>query len=531
VSFVEFLWVSMYTSGTCTCIKLYALLYKLFNVNTISLTTSLNLFLLSERADILRQDKLPYSERTFDAALVSLGLSLGTAGTDTDTSDEVVASNNNEEGIEKIDTMAYYQYGHRNSPYPSSRRNNRQYVQPSPSAVIANYFLKTHGGTHAIQCLLSLLASLLGVACLLLPSFPSAAVAMAATTAATATSKKALSPQSLSRQIMLASTKYQLLQQTLLLALAKHASGLLGAVLLGASRIPQLGIRNTRRHLESVALDPVGQYMFYCSLLVVWMGWFGGGSSGGMSQYIAKLRGSVISIMNASAVSSGGDGTQQQVTELLNTLSQNQPPWYLSQSRGGSIIPLVLLAPILMREIISIMWVVSDVLTLVFTSSGGITGKFMQKVLTGCRSILDAFMSILITSDKWRKADSFQRQRSLAKLVSQCSLGMELVIGAILIGDAIQSFWRFAFLGTDTIAVGSGTESNGVIGGRLPFKCVMGKMICAHLYTNFLLSRRRKFQVLVGSIRGGAILDRVLDVLIDPRKEMGLAGDDEEEEE
>ena len=426
--------------------------------------------------------------------------------------------------------MAYYQYGHRNSLSHQQRNNYNMEkqqqvggVQPSTSAVIANYFLKTHGGTHVIQCVLSMLSSLLGVACLLLPSFPCTATNAAATTSS------ALTAQALSRQILLSTTKYQLLQQTLLLALAKHAAGFLGAIFLGASRIPELGLRNTRRHLEMVAMDPIGQYLFYCSILVVWMSWFsgigvGGTRGGGMNDYVAKLRGSVNLIMNsaaAAAAASSADATttnaspESAVSQLLNTLTQTPPPWYLSQSRGASIIPFLLLGPILLREIISICWVISDVLTLAFTSSGGMSAKFMQGILAGCRSVLDAFMSILISSDKWRKADSFQRQRSLAKLVSQCSLGMELCVGGILIGDAIQAFWRFAFIGPD-IADGSGGSV------RLPFKFVLGKMVCAHLYLNFLLSRRRKIQAFIGSIRGGAILDRVLDVLIDPKKEMGL---------
>ncbi|KAL7515822.1 hypothetical protein ACHAWX_000897 [Stephanocyclus meneghinianus] len=466
---------------------------------------------IRDRADILLQDKLPFSERTFDAALVSLGLSLGTAGTDSDDSERTADK--------PIETMAYYQYGHRSSIYPhNSRMSNQQFVQPSTSAVIANYFLKTHGGTHAVQCLLSLLASILGVACLLLPSFPTAGTAALAAAQST---KAVVDAQKLSRAILLGATKCQLLQQTLLLAVAKHASGLIGALLLGASKIPELGIRNTRRHLELVASDPVGQYLFYCSLLVVWMSWFGGSGGDGMAGYIARLKGTVISIMNASV--GAGDSQEQSLaaTELLNALSKNPPPWYLSQSHGGSLIPNIILAPILLREIISIIWVTSDVLTLVLASSVGITGRLMHGVLSSCRSIIDAFMSILITSDKWRKADSFQRQRLLAKLVSQCSLGMELVMGAVLIGDAIQSFWKFAFLGPN---VALGSDGNVANGSSPPFKVVLGKTVCAHFYLNFLLTRRRKIQVLVGSIRGGAFLDRVLDILIDPKKEMGLAG-------
>jgi len=472
---------------------------------------------IRDRATTLRRDRLPYSERTFDTALVSLGLSLGTAGTD-----KYVSVDGN--GVGKVDTMAYYQYGHGNSIHPSSRningQNHQHGVQPSTSAVIANYFLKTHGGTHVIQCLLSLLASVLGMACLVLPSFPSSAGATGTASAAVAN----MNSKSISRKILLSTMKYQLMQQTLLLAMAKHASGLLGAVFLGASRIPQLGVRNARRHLELVALDPVGQYLFYCSLLVAWMGWFGGGNGTSMSDYMAGLKGSVISIMNASAAtaatssdaSSGANSqdTAAVATQLLDTLSQNPPPWFLSQSYGGSIISILILGPILLREIVSVIWVFSDVLTLAFTSSGGMTGKLLSAMLSGCRSILDAAMSVLITSEKWRKADSFQRQRTLAKLVSQCSLTMELAVGGLLLGDAIYSFYSFAFIGSAG-------------GDRLPFKFVLGKMACAHLYINYLLSRRRKIATVVGSIRGGAMFSRVLDVLIDPRKEMGLLDNDE----
>jgi len=484
---------------------------------------------IRDRADLLRRDRLPYSERTFDAALVSLGLSLGTAGTDKD-SEYVMEDGEKFSGT--VESLAYYQYGHRHSTSGDRQKMSQRHIPLSTPAVIANYFLKTHGGTHIVQCLLSLLASVLGVACLMLPAFPSSA-AVGATAASSATT---MNPKSLSRKIFLSSIKYQLMQQTLLLAMVKHASGLLGVVSLGASRIPQLGIRNARRHLELVAMDPVGQYLFYCSLLVVWIGWFGGNSGGGMGDFVSKLRGGVISIMNASAAatataassdattSSGNvsKDTAATVAQLLDTLSQQPPPWFLSQPTGGFVIPILILGPVLLREIVSILWVFSDVLTLAVTTSGGATmaGRFCSGVLSGCRSILDACMSILITSDQWRNADSFQRQRALAKLVSRCSLVMELAVGVILMGDAIQSFWGFAFVGS--------AASGG--GGRLPFKCVLGKMACAHLYLNFLLSKRKKIAAVVGSVReggGGAIVNRVLDVMIDPKKEMGLSEDDE----
>lgn len=444
----------------------------------------LTYYLSRDQAEILLRDKLPYPERMFDAALVSLGLSLGTAGTDADNSDSATSSKKKSD--DKFIETPYYQYTYR---YP--RMSNKQYVQPSTSAVIANYFLKTHGGTHLIQCLLSLLASVLGVACLLLPSFP------------TNVSDK-IDGNSLIRGLTLASAKCSLLQQTLLLAVAKHASGLIGALLLGASKIPELGLRDTRKYLEVVTSDPVGQYLFYCSLLVVWLNL-------GAAQ-IASMKTLVTSLQNAATIDSN-----DKIVEVLNRLSQNPPPWYLKQSTGGYMIPIIMLLPILLREVISIAWVVSDVLTLAFTSSGGLTGKFMHGMLLSARSIIDATMSIVVTSEKWRKADSFTRQRTLAMLVSRCSLGMELAVGGILIGDAIQLFWRFAFVLTENGAT------------KPSYRVVLGKILCAHLYLNFLLSRRKSIKILIGSIRGGAFLDRVLDVLIDPEKEMGLIEEEKDD--
>ncbi|KAK1746799.1 hypothetical protein QTG54_002143 [Skeletonema marinoi] len=289
------------------------------------------------RAHILRKDKLPYAERTFDSALVSLGLSLGTAGLDVDEDDIVsISTDGVEEGDEDAEskatttTMAYYQYGHNNN---SHQQQNQQYVQPSTSAVIANYFLKTHGGTHLLQCVLSLLASVLGMACLVLPPFPSAAALVAAATASNNNNNKVATVTSvqLSRRILNSTTKHQLLQQTLLLAMAKHVSALVGAVILGAQRIPTLGIRNARRHLELVALDPVGQYLFYCSILVVWLGWFGGGNNGSGVEFVSGLRRSVISIQNtaSAAVAGGAENAEvEAMSQLLDVLSQSSPPWF-----------------------------------------------------------------------------------------------------------------------------------------------------------------------------------------------------------
>ena len=525
---------------------------------------------IRQRANILRHDPLllpsssflSYDERILDTALVSVGLSLGTAGTDQDPHLKIRNKGEGEEEDDDdedenavrntvIQPMAYYQYGHRGDDSQDGRRgkntSQRPATIPSTSSTtmvgaISDYFLKTHGGTHIVQFLLSLLTSGLGVACLILPPFPSSTSYLSASTkattiagagTATVTTKPSSSSSSiLSHQILRSTLKYQLLQQTLVLGMAKHASGLLGAALIGATQIPNLGLRNVRRHLELVAsVDPLGRYLFYCSLLVVWMGWFTGGcggasssSAGNMREYIARMRGSILSIMNAAAATTaaaaaasaastasssspegGGGDTRSSsssisqeaavTTQLLNTLMESPPPWFLSRSYGY-ILPILILMPVLLREIISVIWVISDVLSLMVVSTKSKSVKvLLGSFLSSCRTILDGSLRVLLamTSNTNEElslssyADSFHRQRTLAVLVLQCSSVMELAVGGILFWDAIQSFWNFAFV-TPTVTMTTTTIS----GARLPFKCVLGKMACAHLYLNFLQSTKRR---------------------------------------
>ena len=190
--------------------------------------------------------------------------------------------------------------------------------------------------------------------------------------------------------------------------------------------------------------------------------------------------------------------------------------------------PVLVLAPVLLREVTSVMWVCSDVLALISSSSaggGGVAGAILSGALSSSRAGIDAFMSLIVTPERWRDADSFRRQRTLSSLVSRTSLLAELAVGGVLIADAAQSFWTFAFVGP------TATGGGGIGGRRSHFGRVAGKMACAHLYINFLLSRRKKIADAVGSIRGGAFVNRVLEILNDPRKEMGLSVDDEDDEE
>jgi hypothetical protein len=459
---------------------------------------------IRSRANELRQDVTllvadtrSYSERAYDTALVSVGLALGTAGTDMDNTN----FDNDGRGGKVDSVMAYYRHGHRNND--SHRRGNKDRYhddeeeeiqqQQRLSVLLSEYFVMTHGGTHIAQCLLSLLASILGVSCLLLPSFPLHGLGM--TIGGSNTDAKAFS-----RHILLSTTKCQLLQQTLLVAMTKHASGIIGAINLGAHQIPRAGIRDARRRIELVASDPVGQYLFYCSLLAVWIGWFGGGGNGTgrMGEYVSKVKGDVISIMNAAAITTttttAADSTITEPTvQLLNALAHHPPPWFLCQSSTygiGHIVPFLILGPILLREVISVMWVCSDVLTLLSASTSGMTGAILSRVLTTSSTAMDVFMSTLISWERWRDADSFQRQRTLSLLVSRISLLLELAVGVVLLVDAAVSFWTFAFIGGPTTT--ATTSGNAMISGHYPFRSMLGKTVCAHLYINFLLSRKKK---------------------------------------
>jgi hypothetical protein len=123
--------------------------------------------------------------------------------------------------------------------------------------------------------------------------------------------------------------------------------------------------------------------------------------------------------------------------QLLDTLSRQPPPWYMCQSPCGAgiVVPILVLAPVLLREVTSVMWVISDVLALLSSSSsssaggGGVAGAVLSKALSSSRAGIDAFMSLLVTPERWRDADSFRRQRTLSSLVSRTSLLAELAVG------------------------------------------------------------------------------------------------------
>ena len=389
------------------------------------------------------------SEERFESALLSLGLALGTGGTDT------IETSTTMDADGEVETIAYYQCSHCNSIVTSSD-NSR------PMTLLADYIVRTNGGTHLVQTLLSLVAVSMGVACLLLPPFPGIQ------------NNKSTTAETLSLSMLRSSTKYRLMQQTLLLGAVRFLVAMLGAINLSASRIRQLGLRNARRHLEEVALHPVGQCLFSCSLLVAWL------NSSAMGDYAASMRGSVVSIMNG-AGTSGEDGASTATTrsQLLDLLSQQPPPWFSSREYGGAVIPLLILGPLLLRETISIVWTFSDLISISVSGTGPLS-RLASSLTSATRSILDMFMFVLFKSEDWRNADSFHRQKSLSRLVDRWSQLLEWAVGALLAGDAAHSFWTLAFVPSSST------------GGNMTFKRVLYKAICANMYVSALSSRRRR---------------------------------------
>jgi hypothetical protein len=101
------------------------------------------------------------------------------------------------------------------------------------------------------------------------------------------------------------------------------------------------------------------------------------------------------------------------------------------------------------------------------------------------------------------------RQKLLAELVSRISLLLEVLMGIFIVVDAMKSFWKLSLAPMTT---------------RSSFWRLIQRLVCAKLYTQFLLVRKQRISELMTTMRGGAVQlpDRVLDTLLDPKKAMGL---------
>lgn len=322
-------------------------------------------------------------------------------------------------------------------------------VEPPANAVIANYFLKSHGGAHGVQSLTSLCAVLFGIGTYFVPSAN-------------------------------LGLKIRLVQRTLICALAKHLSGFLAVATMSADSIPEVGWKQTRRRIEALVLDPVAQYLFYCALLIVW------------------VNGAVSASSAANTVVMQG---------LLEAKSDTITfPWWLQDDKWRPLCLTCIVIPILVREVVSTAWVVSDVLVLYYLSKAA---DASPAVLKAGKSMVDSIMSLLLTPKIWRSADAAQKQKLLAKLVGRISLGFEIGTCLIMVLDGIRAFVDF---------------SVAPVTSRPSILSVAKRVICARLIINFMLVRRKKVYELVTEIRGGAlhVPGRVLDCLLEPSKALGL---------
>ena len=311
-------------------------------------------------------------------------------------------------------------------------------VQASPSSVIANYFLKSHGGAHAVQCAFSFLATISGLGAIAL----------------SANSKPAIG------------LTYTMLQRTFLFAMIKHVSGMLAAASVAAKAIPKIGLSQARQWMEQLVTDPVSQYVFFNALMLLWL------------------------------------PPKPRVVEGAC--------WWWGKT---GIFPMML-GPILIREVISTMLVISDVLVLWSVggkdeSSSSSSSNGIETVLKISQSVINAIMSLLVTPGVWRTADLAQRQAILSKLVGRVSLVLEVAIGVLLLLDAAVGLFGAAFM--------SGAK-------RPPFRESLIRMVCVRLYIHFLWVRKSQIKKVALKMRGGAskLPFYILDILSEPTKALGL---------
>jgi len=393
-------------------------------------------------------------------------------------------------------------------------------VEPNSSAVIANYFLKSHGGVHGFQSAASLCSVLFGVASLLTKGKSVLPIAIGAGADALVMNDQVNLVNANSAALQL-----RLMQRCLICALAKHLSGFIAVATLSASRIPEVGWRETRMRIEELALDPVAQYLFYCALMIVWSQ--NSVVVGGTATVAAAAAGKV-------AVKAAKKAAAK-VAETAAATTASIIPWWLQKNSG--LCKVFILGPILLREIVSTIWVIADVLVLHYSSQLFVdddgdgdsttptptsTTSTTPSTLKAGKAMIDAVMSILLTPTQWRNATPAEKQKLLAKLVGKTSLGLEVATTAILVVDALRAFVNY---------------SVAPVAERPSIFSIAKRIACARLMINFMLVRKKKVVDLLGKIRGGAgyVPGRVLDCLLEPGKAMGLdmmeSGDESEKDE
>lgn len=411
LSWFLFLGVISSQLATC-CFGLYFIHICIFGMELTGkwngMEYQMNYYASSDRADVLREE---------DPLLQSIGWSMSSVGQALGASDRRMAILNDGGGVEA-----------------------------ATSSVLANYFLKSHGGAHALQCLCSSLATLSALGAIVLRIGYSVGSAAAATDDGGSNAKNVIA--------------FTLLRRTMIFAMIKHVSGLLASASVAAKAIPKIGLTQARQWMEQIVIDPVSQYVFYTALLLLWLP--------------PKQRLAVC--------------------------------WWWKHKWT---IP-ILTGPILLREIISNILVISDILVLWSTADSN-ASSVIEPFLKISQSTINAVMSVVTTADVWRNADPATRQAILGKLVSRISLVLEVIVGILLLTDVVWGFVEMAF-------------SPGGAGGRPSLRYTLTRFLCVRLYIHFLWIRRKKISQLALKIRGGAskVPFRVCDIVYDPIKAMGL---------
>ena len=383
-----------------------------------------------DRKDILQNEPIlppPTDPKMddIDASIISLGFSLGTSDPSTNSrmnfSSDISKSNNSHKR---------YDNDHEDHLMDGGG------VEASRTSILANYFVQSHGGAYAFQCIVSAFSVLTGLAAILLPFF-----------------------------VPISSNMFQTYQITMIRrcltsALLKHASGLFAAAILSAQRIPHIGLYETRKRIKVLARDPVAQYLFYCALLLVWL--------------------------------PSPNPTSTKTNISPPTIEY---PWYLQHSNMIQRSSLfAFLGPILLREIIHLAWVVYDVCIIVGASASSIISNAIKIVEGG----LDVFMSILLTPSVWKNADSQKKQRLLAKMVSRVSLFLEIGTGGFIGLDLVTVFGDALFSPPNTANVEINHKTKATI-----LRDLLKKIVCARLYLNYMLVRKKKIVDLISAATPG----------------------------
>ena len=249
-----------------------------------------------------------------------------------------------------------------------------------------------------------------------------------------------------------------LLNKCLLCAMLKHVAGLVAAAFLASRAIPTIGLSQARHLLlTQVVLDPVAQYVAYSALVLLWL-----------------------------------------------STSQVQTYHQLWWSKRIPFAPLILTGPILLREVISNLLTVSDILVLLSTSKSNEESSILPLILNISHSIVDGIMSVLVSPSKWRPANPAQRQAILAKLVGKCSLLLEVLVGIILTLDGCKTWTLFVYRSKKH---------------RPKWTIVVRTFLIVRLYQHLLLVvRQKKVSKLFTELRGGAAQwpFALMDMALDP---------------